>query len=208
VWAVALLVAFLIAGDRLSSPWWSWLVALSHSAVVLNALSLNLHLVKQIATTFQTLLVLTHAVVVIGTFVALWRHHESKLAMIVQMFPGFACAAFMDAYPEEKRVWTSRIFFSFNLLGLVAMQTGLAFNWLAVNDVTFEPFGGWSFKLSEVCASSTSSLIPFALRNLWATYRRPETLAVHQCSVVCLKMDEPMFRLLLAVHTFLTNGAA
>jgi hypothetical protein len=52
VWAVALLVAFLIAGDRLSSPWWSWLVALSHSAVVLSALSLNLHLVKQIATTF------------------------------------------------------------------------------------------------------------------------------------------------------------
>jgi hypothetical protein len=122
------------------------------------------------------------------------------------MFPGFACAAFMDAYPEEKRAWTSRIFFCFNLLGLVVIQAGLAFGLLGVDDVVFEPFGGWSFKLSEVCASSTGSLVPFALRNLWATFRRPETLAVHQASVVCLKMDEPMFRLLLAVHMFVCKG--
>jgi hypothetical protein len=111
----------------------------------------------------------------------------------------------LDAYPEEGRATTSRLFFTLNLLVLTVLQAGLAFGLTRIDEAPIEVYGGWSFKASELAGGAISSLIPFAMRNLMASLARPRTLAVRESDVVCVHIDEHAARVLMAVHAFLVG---
>jgi hypothetical protein len=174
-------------------------------SILMNLLAFNRELMRGIATTFQTVLVCSHTIIMICSFCALFRNDQLKFAFILVSPPSFVCAAFMDAYPEEGRSGASRLFFALNLLALLALQAGLAFGLMRIDEAPIEVYGGWSFKASELAGGAISSLIPFALRNLAASLVRPRTLAVRDCDVVCVGIDEHTARVLRAVHAFLVG---
>jgi hypothetical protein len=172
---------------------------------LLNVLAFNRTLLKGIATTFQTAIVLGHTTIMIGSLCALCYNQPAKLAGAVSMLPSFLCAAFMDAYPAEGRAGASRLLFTLDLISLVLLQAGLAFGITRIDELVVEMSGGWRFKVSELAGGAINSLIPFALRNLVASIQRPDTLAVRQSDVVCVYLEEHALRVLRAVHGFLMD---
>jgi hypothetical protein len=173
--------------------------------MAMNLLAFSRELVKGITTTFQTALVCTHTAIMIGSFCALFRYQPLKLTAVIIPSTSFVCAAFMDAYPEGGRATASRLFFTLNLLALLALQAGLAFGLMRIDDAPVEVYGGWSFKASELAGGAISNLIPFAMRNLTASLARPWTLAVRESDVVCVHIDEHAARVLRAVHAYLVG---
>jgi hypothetical protein len=141
----------------------------------------------------------------IAAICALFRNQPLKLFVVLLFLPSVISSAFLDGYPEERRTFTSRIFFTLNLLGLLANQAGLAFGLWRTDEFYFYLYGGWSFKASELAGGAISNLIPFAIRNLVASVSRARTLAVRQSDVVCVGLDAHALRVLQAVHAFLTE---
>lgn len=189
--------------DAHDALWTVVLLVVAWPAILLNALAFNRTLLKGIATTFQTALVLGHATIMIGSLCALCRNQPAKLAGFVWSFPCFACSAFIDAYPAEGRAGTSCIFFTLNLSILVILQVGLVFGITRIDEFVLEMYGGWRFKASELAGGAINSLIPFGVQNLAASIQRPNTLAVSKSGVVCVYLDEHALRVLRAVHAFL-----
>jgi hypothetical protein len=204
-WVLGATVGYLLVFDVHSATWMLVLSFATVPTILMNLFAFNRELMRGIATTFQTVLVCGHATMLIGSICALLRNQPLKLAAILVTLPSLVCAAFMDAYPEEGRATTSRLFFALNMLGLLALQAGLAFGMMHLDEAPIEVYGGWSFKVSELAGGAISSLIPFALRNLTASLVRPQTLAVRDCDVVCVGVDEHTVRVLRAVHAFLVG---
>jgi hypothetical protein len=206
-WLLGATVTLVMFFDAHYALWMALVPVFMVPTVVLMMLAFNRELLKGIAATFQTALVLGHTMVMISSFCVLFPNQRFKLSAIVLCLPSFICAAFIDAYPEEGRVSASRLFFMLNLLCLLALQAGLAFGASRIDEFRFQLYGGWSFKASELAGGAISSLIPFALRNLAASIQRPRTLAVRQSDVVCVYLDEHTLALLSAVHAFLMDDA-
>jgi hypothetical protein len=195
-WVFGATIGFALYFDARSDVWMGVLTSATLPAILLNALAFNRALLKGIATTFQSALVLGHIAIAVGSGCALGHNQPAKLAALGLLLPSLLCAAFMDAYPAEGRTGTARLFFTLNLIGLVLLQVGLAFGITRIDEFVVEMYGGWRFKASELAAGAINSLIPFALRNL-------VTLAVRQSDVVCVYLDEHALRMLCAVHDFL-----
>jgi hypothetical protein len=204
-WVFGCSVMFALYYDARSDVWMAVLPVLSLPAIVLIALAFNRTLLKGIATTFQTALVFGHTTIMVGALCALFHNQPAKLASFIVFLPSFLCSAFIDAYPAEGRAGTSRVFFTFNLMGLVLLEVGLAIGVTRIEEFVVEMYGGWRFKASELAGSAMNGLIPFALRNLVASIRRPDTLAVRQSDVVCVYLDEHALCVLRAVHGFLMD---
>jgi hypothetical protein len=204
-WVFGASFGFALYFDARSDVWMAVLTCLTLPSILLNVLAFNRTLLKGIATTFQTALVLGHMTIAVGSGCALGHNQPAKLAALGLLGPGLLCAAFMDAYPTEGRAGTTRLFFTLNLIGLVLLQVGLAFGTTRIDEFVFEIYGGWRFKASELAGGAINSLIPFALRNLVASIKRPDTLAVRQSDVVCVYLDEHALRVLRAVHGFLID---
>jgi hypothetical protein len=204
-WLVGSIVGYLLLVDVHSAPWMPVLVFTTLPGILMNFVAFNRELLKGIATTFQTALVCGHTAIMIGSFCALFRNQPLKLAAVLALPVSMVCAAFMDAYPGERRAITSRLFFTLSLLGLLALQAGLALGLMHLDEAPIEVYGGWSFKVSELAGGATNNLIPFALRNLVASLVRPQTLAVRESDVVCVYIDEHAVRVLRAVHAFLVG---
>ncbi len=195
-------MGYVLFFDVNSAAWMPVFVLTTLPTILMNFLAFNSMLLRGIATTFQTVLVCGHVAIMAGSFCAMFRNQPLKLAVSLVVPASVVCAAFMDAYPEEGRAASSRIFFTLNVLGLLALQVGLAFGLMRLDEVPIEVYGGWSFKASELAGGAISSLIPFALRNLAASLVRPQTLAVRDCDVVCVGVDEHTARVLRVVHAF------
>jgi hypothetical protein len=204
-WLLGATVCYLLFFDVHSAAWMPVLFFTTLPAILMNLLAFNRELLKDIATTFQTVLVCGHTAILIGSVCMIFRNQPFKLVVSLVSPPSFVCAAFMDAYPEEGRAATSRLFFMLNLLALMALQAGLAFGLMRIDEALIDVYGGWSFKASELAGGAISSLIPFALRNLTASLARPRTLAVRESDVVCVNIDEHAARVLMAVHAFLVG---
>jgi hypothetical protein len=198
----------LLFDSRSDTAFTVWMVAPvvgTLPVMCLTLLTFHRTLLLGLATTFQTALVCGYATTMVAAFCALFREQPCKLAAMLMALPSFACGAFMDAYPEGRRVSASRFFFALNLLALLANQAGLAFGLISADEltVTIDVYDGWAFGASELAASATSSLIVFAVRNLFASGRRSETLAVHESDMVCVSLDDHALRVLVAVHALL-----
>jgi hypothetical protein len=204
-WVIFTIVVFALYFDARSDLWMGVLTSATLPSILLNAVAFNRTLLKGIATTFQSALVLGHTTIMVGAACALFHNQRAKLAGFVVFLPSFLCAAFIDAYPAEGRAGTARLFFTLNLVGLVLLQVGLAFGVTRIDELVVEMYGGWRFKASELAGGAINSLIPFALRNLVASIHRPDTLAVRQSDVVCVYLDEHTLRVLRAVHAFLVD---
>ena len=191
--------------DVHSIAWMLVLVFTTLPIMLMNLLAFNRELLTGITTTFQTVLVCGHVLIMVGSFCALFCNQPFKLVVILVTAPSPLCAAFMDAYPEEGRAAASRLFFTLNLLGLLALQAGLAFGLTRIDEALIDVYGGWSFKASELAGGAINNLIPFALRNLTASLARPRTLAVRESDVVCVHIDEHAARVLRAVHAYLVG---
>jgi hypothetical protein len=196
----------LLFDSRSDTAFTVWMVAPvvgTLPVMCLTLLTFHRTLLLGIATTFQTALVCGYATTMVAAFCALFHEQPCKLAAMLMALPSFACGAFMDAYPEGRRVSASRLFFALNLLGLLANQAGLAFGLISADELTIDVYDGWAFGASELAASATSSLIVFAVRNLFASGRRSETLAVRESDMVCVSLDVHALRVLVAVHVLL-----
>jgi hypothetical protein len=204
-WLLGATVGYLLIFDVHTAPWMPVLVFTTLPVVSMNLLAFNRELLKGIATTFQTALVCGHTTIMVGSFCALFRHQPLKLIAALAPPASIVCAAFMDAYPEERRATSSRLFFTLNLLALLTLQVGLAFGLMRIDEAPVEVYGGWSFKASELAGGAISNLIPFALRNLAASLVRPQTLAVRESDMVCVYIDDHAVRVLRAVHAFLVG---
>jgi hypothetical protein len=200
-------LAGLLIADVHSAAWMATLATVGSLPInLLNVLTFNRKLLKGIATTFQTVLVCGYAAVLMTAFSLLYRNQPFTIAAGAPFLPSFMLAAFMDAYPEEGRVLTSRIFFTLNLVGLLALAALFISGRMRTDEFVFEGLGGLSLKASELLDMAIKTLVPFALRNLFASFSRPQTLAVRQADVVCIEIDDEALRVLLAVHAFLTEG--
>jgi hypothetical protein len=204
-WVFGATLGFAVYYDARSDVWMGVLTGAALPSILLNVLAFNRTVLKVIATTFQSALVLGHMTLAVGSFCALGHNQPVKLAALGLLLPSLLCAAFMDAYPAEGRAGTARLFFTLNLIGLVLLQVGLAFGITRIDELVVEMYGGWRFKASELAGGAINSLIPFGLRNLVASIHRPDTLAVRQSDVVCVYLDEHALRVLRAVHGFLIN---
>jgi hypothetical protein len=201
--AATYLLLFDSHSDTASGVWMVAAVVGTLPVMCLTLLTFHRTLLLGIATTFQTALVCGYATTMVAVFCALFHEQPCKLAAMLMALPSFTCGAFMDAYPEGRRVSVSRLFFVLNLLGLLANQAGLAFGLISADEFTIDVYDGWAFGASELAASTTSSLIVFAVRNLLASVRRSETLAVRESDMVCVSLDDHALRVLVAVHALL-----
>ena len=186
-----------------------WMVAAAVGTLpvlLLNLLTFHRTLLFGVATTFQTALVCMYAATMVAAWCALFRKQPFKLAAMLITLPSFICGAFMDAYPEESRVSASRLFFALNLLALLANQAGLAFGSISVDELEIDVYEGWAFKVSEVAGSAISSLVVFAVRNLFASVRRAATLAVRESDMVCVSLDDDAIKVLLAAHALMLEA--
>ena len=205
LWFAGATSAYLLCFEVHAAVWMVVMAVGTLPGILFLVLACNRKLLRGIATSFQTVLVCSHATIMIAAICALFRNQPLKLFVVLLFLPSVISSAFLDGYPEERRTFTSRIFFTLNLLGLLANQAGLAFGLWRTDELYFYLYGGWSFKASELAGGAISSLIPFAIRNLVASVSRARTLAVRQSDVVCVGLDAHALRVLQAVHAFLTE---
>jgi hypothetical protein len=76
-----------------------------------------------------------------------------------------------------------------------------------VDELEIDVYEGWAFKVSEVAGSAISSLVVFAVRNLFASVRRAATLAVRESDMVCVSLDDDAIKVLLAAHALMLEAA-
>jgi hypothetical protein len=204
-WVLGATASFVLYFDGHGAAWLAILSVGMLPSILLSALAFDRELLKGIATTFQTALVWGHTMIMIGSLCALFHNQPFKLVGIIMALPSLMCAAFIDAYPAAGRAYASRLFFVLNLICLVLVQVGLAFGIARIDEFVLEMYGGWRFKASELAGGAISSLVPFGVRNLVASIKRPTTLAVRQSDVACLYLDKHALRVLRAVHAYLMD---
>jgi hypothetical protein len=168
-------------------------------------MAFNRMLLMGILTTFQTVIVCGHIMFGVGAFCVLFHTYPLKLVAIIAVTPSALCAAFMDAYPEDGRAVTSRVFFTLNLIALLTLQAGIAFELMRVDDVQITLVDGWLVRTSTLASCAIGNLVPFVLRNLAASILRPKTLAVRDSDVVCVHIDEHVACVLQSVHAYLVG---
>jgi hypothetical protein len=137
----------------------------------------------------------------VGTFCVLWRNQPAKLAAFCAFFPSFLLAGFTDALPEAFRVPVSRVFFTLDLLCLLILLAGIAFNRLGLEDFDVD-LSLRTVKISSVAAGALTSLLPFAARNLGMILLRPGVLPIIQSSVASVKLSSRALLVAKAMHTF------
>jgi hypothetical protein len=183
--------------------WWLAVFAtVSWPSVIFLTACLNRTLLWNLVTSFQPLFVSCLNLVVMGTLCALWRHQPAKLAALSAFLPSMVLAGFTDALPEAFRVRVSRVFFTLNVVGLLALLAGIAFNRLELEDFEVNLLSIRVVKISSVVASSLTSLLPFALRNLGMIIWRPGVLPIIQSSVASVKLSSSALLVAKAMHTF------
>ena len=136
------------------------------------------------------------------TYFILWRHQPAKLAAFAAFLPSFLLAGFTDALPEAFRVIVSRIFFTLNMLSLLILLAGIAFNRLGLEDFEVDLLSIRTFKISSLTASTLTTLLPFAARNLGMILLKPGVLPVIQSSVASVKLSARALLVAKANHTF------
>jgi hypothetical protein len=196
------LIAALVLSYGVPRWWLAVFPIVSWPSVIFLTACLNRTLLWNLVTSFQPLFVGCLNFVVTGTLCVLWRHQHAKLAALSAFLPSMTLAGFTDALPEAFRVPVSRVFFTLNVVGLVALLAGVAFNRLDFEDFEVDLLSIRIVKISSVVASALTSLLPFALRNLGMIFWRPGVLPIIQSSVASVKLSSSALLVAKATHRF------
>ena len=153
-------------------------------------------------TIFQNMYVWWYSAVVTVGLSVLRRRHPGKILCNVMLGWSPAIGGCFDAFPEAGRIGASRLFFLCNIGVMTSIIAMLTFEFSDMNDWTVEVLK-WYFNVSQVVAGASGNLIPFGIKNMVASFRKPGSLVVMTSNIANVKIDSSAMELLQCVHFLL-----
>ena len=182
-------------------PWWFGLLSLGGLLnPILIASTSNYHLLKNLATTWQTILVWLYVTLMFGSFAFLFRNYPSKLLAMLLGLASYYMSGCLDAFPESGRVQASRTFFILNAACLLVLAGSIVWGLAELDDHTFEYFGH-SYSISSLATNTVYNLVPFALKNIIMSILKPGSLVVFKSDVVSVKLSSDILSLMKGAHS-------
>ena len=207
LWVTSAALAFL-AYYEVFQVWWSGLAGLLYlPALACFAACINKQSVRRLAVSFQTMYLALNAVVMTAALVAAVRQSPQQVIAFSSFFPFFVISGFMDGFPESGRLWTSRVFFIFNILALISLVGSIGMRWIQITDFEITITAGWAMKISNLFLGCAGNLIAFGCKNLFFSFYLRGSLVVDKSELVVCKIAKFEAHLLRVSHCLFAKEA-
>ena len=189
-----------------------WISVLGLPTVFFVFTCLSKSIMRQLMYTFQSLYIFGASMFFVSTLFYLLKAQPQKLVALMPYTLSLLVATALDAYPEVGRKPTQRFYYIIMLVSLITLQMTIVLNLIGIEDTDamIQPvsWSTWTFKISDLTSAALSSLMPFAFRNLMASFRNGDSLVAVKADVVSVRLDLCCLVILETAHSLLALEAS